>query len=95
MNEERKAAAATARGIDPQLGLVEGEGALQHVQQRPEQEHPLGANLARLGLGGAPSRDSYYGLPMLKEPVWIWAVPAYFYVGGVAGAAATLGAAAQ
>jgi hypothetical protein len=31
---------------------------------------------------------------MLKDPVWIWAVPAYFYAGGVAGAAAVLAASA-
>ena len=38
---------------------------------------------------------TYYGRPLLKEPVWIWAVPLYFYSGGAAGAAAALGAAAQ
>jgi formate-dependent nitrite reductase membrane component NrfD len=38
---------------------------------------------------------TYYDRPTLKEPVWIWSVPAYFYVGGAAGAAAVLGAAAQ
>ncbi len=32
---------------------------------------------------------------MLKEPVWIWSIPLYFYVGGAAGASAILGAAAQ
>ena len=37
----------------------------------------------------------YYGLPLLKEPVWTWEVPAYFFVGGAAGAAAVVGAAAQ
>src|SRR5438270_5344811 len=37
----------------------------------------------------------YYGLPFLKEPVWTWEVPSYFFVGGAAGAAAVLGAAAQ
>src|SRR2546423_6508052 len=37
----------------------------------------------------------YYGMPLLKEPVWTWEVPAYFFVGGVAGAAAVVGAAAQ
>ena len=37
----------------------------------------------------------YYGLPFLKEPVWTWEVPTYFFVGGAAGAAAVLGAAAQ
>jgi formate-dependent nitrite reductase membrane component NrfD len=38
---------------------------------------------------------TYYGRPVLKEPVWIWAVPLYFYAGGAAGAAAALGAVAQ
>ena len=38
---------------------------------------------------------TYYDRPVLKEPVWIWAVPGYFYAGGAAGAAAVLGAAAQ
>ncbi len=38
---------------------------------------------------------SYYDLPLLKSPVWTWEVPAYFFVGGAAGAAAVLGAAAQ
>jgi formate-dependent nitrite reductase membrane component NrfD len=42
-----------------------------------------------------PDDTTYYDRPVLKEPVWIWAVPAYFYTGGVAGAAAVLGAAAQ
>ena len=37
----------------------------------------------------------YYGMPLLKEPVWTWEVPAYFFVGGAAGAAAAVGAAAQ
>ena len=38
---------------------------------------------------------TYYDRPILKQPVWIWTVPAYFYVGGVAGAALVLGAVAQ
>jgi len=41
------------------------------------------------------ARISYYDLPALKEPVWTWEVPAYFYVGGAAGAAATIGAVLQ
>ena len=39
--------------------------------------------------------SEYYGLPALKQPVWTWEVPAYFFVGGVAGAAATIAAAAR
>ena len=34
---------------------------------------------------------TYYDKPVLKEPVWIWTVPMYFYVGGVSGAALVLG----
>lgn len=34
---------------------------------------------------------SYYGRPVLKEPVWTWEVPAYFFAGGLAGASAGLG----
>ena len=38
---------------------------------------------------------TYYDRPVLKPPVWIWTVPAYFYVGGLAGAGLVLGSAAQ
>ena len=38
---------------------------------------------------------TYEDLPLLKKPVWTWEVPAYFFAGGAAGAAAVLGAAAQ
>jgi hypothetical protein len=38
---------------------------------------------------------SYYEQPLLKGPVWTWEVPTYFFVGGAAGAAAVLAAAAQ
>ena len=37
----------------------------------------------------------YYGIPLLKKPAWTWEVPAYFFVGGVAGAAAVVGAIAD
>src|SRR5690349_16377904 len=38
---------------------------------------------------------TYYDKPTIKPPAWIWAVPAYFYVGGVAGAAMVLAFAGQ
>jgi Polysulfide reductase len=34
---------------------------------------------------------SYYGRPVLKEPVWSPEVPFYFFAGGLAGASAVLG----
>ncbi|MGN6868828.1 MAG: NrfD/PsrC family molybdoenzyme membrane anchor subunit [Solirubrobacteraceae bacterium] len=48
--------------------------------------------------GARPGPDgyrSYYGKPVLKEPVWEPTVPAYFFFGGTAGAAASLGLAAR
>jgi DMSO reductase anchor subunit len=33
---------------------------------------------------------SYYGQPVIKEPVWTWEIPLYFFTGGLAGGAAGL-----
>jgi hypothetical protein len=38
---------------------------------------------------------SYYGMPVLKAPVWTWEVPVYFFAGGMAGASAPLALAAS
>ena len=38
---------------------------------------------------------SYQDQPLLKPPVWTWEIPTYFFIGGAAGAAAVIGAAAQ
>lgn len=43
----------------------------------------------------AQTAITYYGRPAIKPPVWIWSIPVYFFVGGVAGAAMTLGLAVQ
>jgi formate-dependent nitrite reductase membrane component NrfD len=80
------------RNIATNLGTMEGEGAQQRVK---------GAEAAAPMEGWKRPADeslrsrTYYERPVLKEPVWIWAIPAYFHAGGVAGAAAVLGAAAQ
>jgi hypothetical protein len=38
---------------------------------------------------------SYHGRPIIKEPVWSWEVPWYFFTGGLAGASASLGLGAR
>ncbi len=48
---------------------------------------PTGSPLPR-----ASAETGYYALPLLKKPTWTWEVPVYFFVGGVAGAAAVIGA---
>ncbi|MGC1452605.1 MAG: NrfD/PsrC family molybdoenzyme membrane anchor subunit [Candidatus Sulfotelmatobacter sp.] len=40
-------------------------------------------------------RESYYGLPVLKAPVWTWEIPLYFFAGGIAGVSAVIAFAAQ
>jgi len=80
------------RNIDLRRGVLEGEGSLQQVE---DAEHPAPAEVWTKEPTAGPDDPTYYDTPVLKEPVWISAVPAYFWVGGAAGAAATLGAAAQ
>ncbi len=83
------------RNVAPAFGALSGEGALQRVRA-PER----GGDLERV-VPEAVREDeaaegrSYYGLPLLKQPVWKWFIPAYFFTGGLAGACAVLGAAAQ
>jgi hypothetical protein len=38
----------------------------------------------------AGASTGYYGLPLLKQAVWTWEIPIYFFIGGAAGAAALL-----
>ncbi|HWC25810.1 MAG TPA: hypothetical protein VG474_04420 [Solirubrobacteraceae bacterium] len=39
---------------------------------------------------GTAGATSYYGRPVIKEPVWTPEIPAYFFAGGLAGASAGL-----
>jgi formate-dependent nitrite reductase membrane component NrfD len=84
------------RNIDPEIGALMGEGALQRVRDVNAPPHGEASWI------GPPPSDvpdtpvpTYYGVPALKEPVWKWYISAYFYAGGVAGACAALGAAAE
>ncbi len=76
------------REVDPSLGLLQGEGAAQRV--RTPEPHP-----GRLVPHLEPDARTltYYGLPVLQQPVWISTIPVYLFVGGMAGAASALGAA--
>jgi formate-dependent nitrite reductase membrane component NrfD len=78
------------RDIDPRLGMLEGEAAGQRVERMETSVEEW----KRLPV--ASERDpTYYDRPLLKEPVWAWAVPLYYFVGGAAGASLVMGAAAQ
>src|SRR4051794_33407913 len=72
--------------------ISERSGALQERRRHcspPEWFSPSpGAEMTE-------SRLSYYGKPIIKEPVWKTEIPKYFFTGGLAGASATLSAASR
>lgn len=78
------------RNIDLRIATLEGEASHQYTA--PGYNAPENKGVARssesLGL-------TYYDKPAIKPPVWIWSIPTYFFVGGVAGASMTLAMAAQ
>lgn len=81
------------RNIDPHEGVLRGEGSEQEIA-RPERAWPVPAD-APAPARTATAPRTYYELPIVKPAPWRWYVPAYFHVGGVAGACAVLGAAAE
>jgi formate-dependent nitrite reductase membrane component NrfD len=49
-----------------------------------------GADKASDAARDSTDSRSYYGQPVIKEPVWTWEIPMYFFTGGLAGASASL-----
>lgn len=82
------------RNIDPDISYLTGEGASQAVHMK---RHPSAESKALLNSMPELSRHdpTYYGIPMLNKPVWEWAIPLYYYLGGLSGASIALGAASQ
>jgi len=66
-----------------------GEAAQMELRREPEhgyrREYPVPTRAIEI-----EAARGYYGLPLLKKPVWVASVPLYFWIGGAAGAAATL-----
>ncbi len=84
------------RYIDPSMAVLEGEGSGQIVKVPDPHPDRKGYGVwQKLPSESFSGKKTYYNLPLLKEPVWIWAIPTYFYVGGAAGASAILGAVTQ
>ena len=55
----------------------------------------LDGNPSVTATGTGTGMRSYYGRPIVKEPVWTWEIPTYFFTGGLAGASAVLSSAAR
>jgi Polysulphide reductase, NrfD len=87
MNPSRKPRATEER-------LDEIRRAAAEAAQTPD-ARGLGAAQSPASSSPAPTQESYYGLPVLKKPLWTWEVPLYFFLGGIAGVSACIGFAAQ
>ncbi len=79
------------RDIDLRLGTLQGEGAEQVVRS----EETRIREAAQPYLEAPATEITYYGRPLLKQSVWTFDIPLYYFLGGAAGAAMTLGAAIQ
>jgi len=71
-----------------------GEAAQMELRREPERGYRREYPVPTRPIDTEATR-TYYGVPLLKEPVWIGAVPLYFWIGGAAGAAATLSSVAR
>lgn len=87
MNSSRRPRATEER-LD-EIRRVAAEAAQNPGAQRP------GAVQSPTSTSPAQTQESYYGLPVLKKPVWTWEVPLYFFLGGIAGMSACIALAAQ
>lgn len=80
------------REMETELAIQTGEAAQQQVKHAEPDAGAVVPLWRQVPSQPAPASD-YYRLALLKEPVWIWSVPLYFYLGGVAGGGAVLAAA--
>jgi hypothetical protein len=87
------------RHVDTERALLSGEAAGQRTgegdERFPVRRDEVERRRADAAVGGDDGGVTYYDQPVIKEPIWIWSVPAYFYVGGVASGAAIVGAVSQ
>ncbi|HSK97993.1 MAG TPA: NrfD/PsrC family molybdoenzyme membrane anchor subunit [Euzebyales bacterium] len=77
------------------------DGTAGQPGARPVEGGGASASRSRLVRGGrgavVPAAEvrTYYDKPVIKEPVWTWEIPWYFFTGGMSGASAVLAGVAQ
>jgi formate-dependent nitrite reductase membrane component NrfD len=80
------------RNVDEKLGALTGEAAQLEVKA-PGEAFPVSHGWWQLPSKVTRETPTYYEQPVLKEPVWKWPIPTYFYAGGMSGALSVLGGA--
>lgn len=83
------------RDIDLQLAMLTGEAAHQEASGGPGKHIEEYSWTWNQLPEPKPHDPTYYDRPLLNESVWSWAIPTYYYVGGLAGASLALAAAVQ
>jgi len=87
--------ATDGRDIDTRVAMLDGEGA----QQRAERDGRAATSASPAAWDRLPevvqADPTYYDRPLLKRSPWSIDIPIYYFLGGMAGAALTLGAAIQ
>jgi hypothetical protein len=81
------------RNLDLRIAEPRGEAMAIDIDD-PDSASPLAPEAIAVA-PCASVADTYYDLPVVKAPPWKWYIAAYFYGSGLAGAAATLAAAAD
>ncbi|MBV9265705.1 MAG: polysulfide reductase NrfD [Acidobacteriaceae bacterium] len=83
------------RDIDREVGSLMGEAAQQLSSGSSD---PHIAEIARRWTQLPEPRagdPTYYDRALLQESVWTWAIPTYYFIGGLSGASMALGAALE
>jgi formate-dependent nitrite reductase membrane component NrfD len=83
------------RDVDTALAALTGEAARQEVRRADRRIEELAPEPWDRVPQTAGPEPTYYDVPMLKPSVWSIDIPIYYFLGGTAGAALTLGAAIQ
>ena len=88
MNERFRDAAGDVRGSGGTRVHGDAPGTGPGSTQATRQPAPRDGSERRMVPREKPR--SYYGRPVVKEPIWTWEIPWYFFTGGVSGASAGL-----
>jgi formate-dependent nitrite reductase membrane component NrfD len=83
------------RDIDQSVGELSGEGSQQKASGAGAKHIKSYAREWKALPEPNAADPTYYDRPMLNAPVWEWAIPTYYYIGGLTGASLVLAAAAQ
>lgn len=93
--DDISSAMASERHIDTSIGILSGEASGQIARTHEEQVQEATPQPWRHVPTVVEEDPTYYERPLLKHSVWTIDIPLYYFLGGAAGAALTLGAAVQ